>query len=78
MQTNKPTMASDILLILAPPVRLVNWLETVFEQKRKKGEEVPANFLAWLERWHEIRAGLPSKIDLLTAEEWEQLKELAF
>ena len=67
--TNSP--AHDILLTLAPPVRLVAWLEAVFERKRSKGEEIPPAFMEWLVRWDDIRQGLPSPVDVLTAEEWE-------
>ena len=76
MVKNKPTAAHDILLILAPPVRLVAWLETVFERKRERGEDIPAAFMEWLARWDDIRAGLPSPIDVLTVEEWAELEEI--
>lgn len=72
------TPAHDILLALAPPIRLVTWLETVFERKRSRGEAIPPAFMEWLARWDDIRAGLPSPVDVLTAEEWEALKEIAF
>ena len=70
------TPAHDILLILAPPVRLVSWLETVFERKRERGEDIPAAFMEWLARWDDIRQGLPSPIDVLTVEEWAELEEI--
>lgn len=72
----RPNPARDTLLILAPPVRLVAWLEKVFEAKRAKGEDVPENFTKWLERWKKIRAGMPSEIDVLTIEEWAQVEEI--
>lgn len=43
---NSPeTPVSDLLLILAPPLRLVDWLEKVFYQRKVNGEEVPENFV---------------------------------
>lgn len=75
--TPNPTFAArDILLILAPPVRIVAWLETIFERKRAKGEDIPVAFMEWLARWDDIRQGLPSPVDVLTVEEWEALKEI--
>ena len=68
--------AIDALLILAPPVRLVIWLESVFDAKRAKGEEVPDQFVRWLDRWARIRQGLPSEIDVLLQQEWMDLKQL--
>lgn len=72
------TPVSDLLLILAPPVRLVAWLETVFEQKRKAGAEVPDNFVKWLERWQRIRSDLPAEIDGATAEQWAAVERKVF
>ena len=73
---DKPSAVHDILLILAPPVRLVSWLETVFERKRERGEAIPPAFMEWLARWDDIRQGLPSPVDVLTVEEWEELEEI--
>lgn len=70
----KPNAARDTLLILAPPVRLVAYLEKVFEAKRAKHEEIPDNFIVWVERWKKIRAGLPSEVDTITIEEWAQVE----
>lgn len=69
----KSNAATDTLLILAPPVRLVAWLEKVFDAKRHSGQEVPENFTKWLDRWNKIRAGLPVETDVLTIEEWQQV-----
>lgn len=38
--TNSPNTVTDLLTIIAPPLRLVSWLEMVFENKRKKGEDI--------------------------------------
>lgn len=76
--SNPETQASDLLLILAPPVRLVAWLETVFDQKRKAGAEVPENFVKWLERWQRIRSDLPAEIDGATEEQWLALERKLF
>lgn len=43
--TNSPNTVTDLLTIIAPPLRLISWLELVFENKRKKGEDVPENFV---------------------------------
>lgn len=66
----------DTLLTLSPPIRLVNWLEQVFEQKRAAGEEVPETFTKWLERCQRIRSDLPSEIDDLTADDWQQIGQV--
>lgn len=73
MQTTPVSAGVDTLLILAPPVRLVVWLEKVFEAKRKKGEVVPEQFERWMDRWQKIRSHLPSEIDVLTPAEWQEI-----
>lgn len=72
------TPVSDLLLVLAPPVRLCVWLETVFEQKHKAGAEVPETFVKWLERWQRIRSDLPDQIDGATAEMWAEVERKVF
>lgn len=67
--------AHDLLLTLAPPMRLVDWLEQVWAAKQAKGEPVPENFVKWLERWRTIRGELPSEIDHVTPEEWAAVGE---
>lgn len=70
------TAAHDLLLQLAPPVRLVGWLEATFAQRRAKGDEIPAEYCKWLERWQRIRSDQPSEtVDYITAEEWAALGE---
>jgi hypothetical protein len=76
METQNTNAAVDALLILAPPLRLVAWLESVFDAKRKRGEEVPEQFINWLQRWTNIRQGLPSEVDVLVQKEWEELRQL--
>jgi hypothetical protein len=71
-----PNPARDTLLILAPPVRLVVWLEKVFAAKQSSGEHVPEQFVKWLDRWKKIRAGIPSEIDTITIEEWAQVESI--
>lgn len=76
---NSPeTPVSDLLLILAPPLRLVDWLEKVFYQRKVNGEEVPENFVKWLERWQRIRSDLPSEIDGMPAEKWAEVERKVF
>lgn len=78
MNTNSTTPVSDLLLIIAPPLRLVAWLEMVFDNKRKKGEEIPENFTKWLERWQRIRSDLPCEIDGVSEEQWLELERKLF
>jgi hypothetical protein len=76
---NSPeTPVSDLLLILAPPLRLVDWLEKVFYQRKVNGEEVPENFVKWLERWQRIRSDLPSEIDGMPIEKWAEVERKVF
>lgn len=76
--TNSPNTVTDLLTIIAPPLRLVSWLEMVFENKRKKGEDIPENFTKWLERWQRIRSDLPSSIDGASEEQWLDLERKLF
>lgn len=69
--------ASDILCILAPPLRLVNWLDKVIPAREKKGETVPPEIKDWLDRWRDIRSHLPAVTDVLTDEEWNEIGEMA-
>lgn len=76
--SDNQSTVSDLLTIIAPPMRLVAWLELVFDNKRKKGEEVPENFTKWLERWQRIRSDLPAEIDGVTEEHWLELERKIF
>jgi hypothetical protein len=69
--------AHDILRILAPPTRLVAWLERMFEAKRNKTppEMPPDEWIRWLWRWDEIRQGLPAVTDNMTPEAWDAIRE---
>lgn len=67
--------AHDILRVLAPPLRLVAWLEKVFEAKRNKGEMPPDEFIRWLWRWDVIRQGLPAVTDTVTPEAWDAIRD---
>ena len=73
-----PTPVSDLLLVIAPPIRLVEWLEKVFAQKAANGDAVPENFIKWLERWQRIRSDLPSEIDGLPIEKWAEVERKVF
>ncbi len=77
MPNDTQLAASDILTMLAPPIKFVVWIETIFEAKRRKGEAIPEAYTAWLERWRRIRSDLPAATDVLTDEEWQALKEMA-
>lgn len=76
--TKDPTPVSDLLLILAPPIRLVEWMEKVFAQKTANGDPVPENFTKWLERWQRVRSDLPSEIDGLPVEKWAEVERKVF
>lgn len=76
--TKEPTQVSDLLTIIAPPLRLTIWLELVFDNKRAKGEEIPETFTNWLERWQRIRSDLPAEIDGTTEAEWLELERKIF
>lgn len=69
----KDTATLDTLLILAPPSRLVRWLEQVVAAKGKKGEVIPPEIERWLTRWQKIRQGLTTEIDVLTDDEWQAI-----
>jgi hypothetical protein len=73
-----PNTVTDLLTIVAPPMRLVAWLELVFENKRKKGEDIPENFTRWLERWQRIRSDLPSEIDGTSEQDWLDMERKIF
>lgn len=75
---NNATPVSDLLTIIAPPMRLVAWLEMVFDNKRKKGEDIPENFVKWLERWQRIRSDLPSEIDSISEQAFLDLEQKIF
>lgn len=77
MSNSPQSAAYDTLIMLAPPIKLVTWLESIFEAKRRKGEAIPEAYTAWLERWQRIRSDLPATTDVLTDEEWQELKEMA-
>lgn len=59
-------------------MRMVAWLELVFENKRTKGEQIPEAFTKRLERWQRIRSDLPCDIDGATEEQWLELERKLF
>lgn len=74
--TDTPALAAhDILLILAPPTSLVDYLDRLWAAKTAKGETVPEQWCRWLGRWKRIRSSEPSQIDYVSAEEWQQVGE---
>jgi hypothetical protein len=69
--------ASDMLLVMAPPIRLTRWLDLTITAKEKKGETVPAEIKEWLAMWDEIRSHVPVPvIDQATVEEWGEVGEV--
>lgn len=46
----------DVLLFTAPPLSLVDYLES-------RQDELSVDILAWLKRWTDIRSGGPSPLD---------------
>jgi hypothetical protein len=69
------TEANVILGLLAPPLRLVIYLEKMFAMKQGKGETVPEEFTEWMQRWADIRGDGMAVTDYLPDEVWEQLAE---
>lgn len=65
--------AHDALLLLQPPARLVTWLEATFAARERKGDTVPPEFRAWLERWEEVQQGA-GLLSVLTDEEWNEIE----
>lgn len=65
----------DLLATLAPPIRLVDWFDKVLDDKARKGEPVPPEFIAWLETWKRIRAAGTSPIDGAPESAWAKLAE---
>lgn len=74
--TSTALSASDILLILATPIDLVDYLDRLWAAKQAKGEQTPEQWRRWLERWKRIRSDLPSQIDYVSEAEWAALGEL--
>lgn len=69
--------AHDILRVLAPPVRLVAWMEKEFERRRNKTppDMPPEEWIRWLWRWDAIRQGLPAVTDTVTPEAWDAIRD---
>ena len=55
---------SDLLLLLAPPLSLVDKLDAT--------PNLPDPIRVWLDRWKEIRSDGPSEIDEVTPEVYQQ------
>ena len=68
--------AQALLAQLAPPLKLVEWMETVFAAKRAKGETVPAEYVRWIELWQDIRSAEPSIVDGATPATWAQVGDM--
>lgn len=77
MTPETPALAAhDTLLILAPPIALVEYLDRLWAAKRAKGEQPPEQWIRWLDRWKAIRADGASEIDYVTADEYAALGEM--
>jgi hypothetical protein len=75
--SNSPAYTgADLLLLLAPPLALVDYMERLWAAKRSKGEEIPPAYVRWLERWQRIRVDGLSDVDYVLADEWASLDEL--
>ena len=55
---------SDLLLMLAPPLSLVDKLDAT--------PNLPEPIRTWLERWKAIRSDGPSEIDTITPEVYQE------
>ena len=69
------TQPHALLLHLAPPTRLIDWLEKVFSEKQAKGEIVPAEFTARLTTWQDIRTDAPCPSDAAPPTQWAAVGE---
>lgn len=67
--------AQDALLLLAP-AQLVDWAGRVFAAKRRRGEEIPPTLAAWLERVQRLHAGDAGILEVMTEEEWEEVRDI--
>jgi hypothetical protein len=71
------TPAEEVFDRIAPPIRLLNWLDDVFKARRARGEEIPFVFTEWRQAWAEIYGDGPSPTDrLTTTEDWAELRKL--
>lgn len=48
---------------VAPPTSLLDWLDAVDSHKRKQGDSVPEEIMAWAQTWRDIRADGASAVD---------------
>lgn len=55
---------SDLLLLLAPPLSLIDKLDAA--------PTLPAEIAEWVQRWKAIRSDGPSEIDQVTQEVYQQ------
>jgi hypothetical protein len=70
------TPAEEVFDRIAPPTRLLSWLDDVFKARRARGEEIPLVFTEWREAWAEIYRDKAAVTDGLTADDWVQLRKL--
>ena len=70
------TTTNRILSLVAPPLSLISWLETIFDLKRKKGEKIPLVYTDWLDLVKCIRTDLPSELDTMVASDWQEASEI--
>lgn len=66
---------AEIMADLAPPIRLMNWLDKVFAAKRSKGEDIPPEFVRYMATWRAIRGDGPAITDSLSDAEWGEIDE---
>jgi hypothetical protein len=75
--SNKPAYTgADLLLLLAPPLALVEYLDRLWGTMASNGKEIPPAYTQWLERWQRIRAEGLSDVDYVLADEWASLDDL--
>jgi predicted RNase H-like nuclease len=70
------TPAEEVFDRIAPPIRLLDYLEKLFKFKTDKGEEIPFVFTEWMQTWAEIRGNGSAVTDTLTAEDWIEFRKL--
>jgi hypothetical protein len=66
----------DTLLLLAPSVRLLDFVEKKFAAMKQAGQDVPEKDTRWLATWRLIYSDQPAPVvDHLTDEEWSEIGE---
>lgn len=71
----EPLPTHRILRLVVPSIELIDFLERLFENKRRKGETIPAVYSDWLALVKCIRTDLPNELDQMTMDDWQECSE---